>query len=403
MRVLMPLHGFVAWNGGLDLVRSMSNALRAVASERDLALTFAIPHPSFLQRSIAGAWRRWRLLRSTDAAAAARNTDAVLARAIEQITADFPNLVCDAGPGGIQKAADQIDSNLIFPTMLPLGGSARKRVGYVFDFQHHYLPHFFSPRIRANRDRRFAAIVHDADGIVVNSRATAADATRILGVPSERILAMPFAPYALPWWFDSDPDEIRRQYGVGDRFLLVCNHFWVHKDHETAIRSLSMLHAESGMSDLELVMTGDPVDHRDPSHYGRLVDLVEKLRLNKHVHFLGLVPKRHQLGLMRACALVIQPTRFEGGPGGGSVAEAIGLGVPAVVSDIDVNREIDVGNAQFFRTGDSTDLAAKAAQALALQTMRPTQETLLKNGERSLSRLGDVITDYLLKIALIRT
>ena len=53
---------------------------------------------------------------------------------------------------------------------------------------------------------------------------------------------MPFAPYALPWWFDADPDEIRQHYGIGNRYLLVCNHFWMHKDHETAIRSLAMLH-----------------------------------------------------------------------------------------------------------------------------------------------------------------
>ncbi|HET7664010.1 MAG TPA: glycosyltransferase family 1 protein [Rhodanobacteraceae bacterium] len=394
-RVLIPLHGFIAWNGGLDLVRSISSAIESIATSRGLETCYALPSTTQSQLWIHAAIRRWRSHRAGNAWITVANSDAVLRQTAEIISESHQHIRCDASAGGIVHAADEFNADVVFPTMLPLGVNPRKRIGYIFDYQHHHLPHYFSRRIRKHRDQRFRAIAKDADAIMVNSRFVARDVSRHLDVPPECILTLPFAPHALPWWFDACPDKVRSRFGIGRRFLMVCNHFWMHKDHETVLRAFAALRNERLVQDLELVLTGDPIDHRNPTHYRRLVELASALGVSPWVHFLGLIAKRDQLALLRTCIALIQPTLFEGGPGGGAVYEAIGLGVPSVVSDIPVNLEIDQGDVRFFHAGDAEDLAAKVSNVLATPRPRPDRASLLAKGDANLARLGNAICDYL--------
>src|SRR5690606_19573562 len=152
------------------------------------------------------------------------------------------------------------------------------------------------------------------------------------------------SPHALPWWFDSDPVASRFRYGLHRNFLMVCNHFWLHKDHETAIRAFYKVQRTPVGRELDLVMTGDPIDHRRPTHFGQLVELTKELGIARKVHLLRLNPMREQLPQVRASNRLIHLNRSEGRPGGGPVAEAIVFGVPAAVSDIPVTLEIDSGD-----------------------------------------------------------
>lgn len=394
MRVLLPLHGFVRWNGGLDLIRLLVSALDSMAV-REIELSFAVPVDSTPSRLMHAGFRKFRqfVARSTGGSPAG-SRDALVQAALRMI-GDRPVVRCTDSSKGVVVAARATRSDFVFPSMNPLGRDGPPRVAYLFDFQHRYLPHLFSARTRYNRDRRFKALAADATGIVVNSRAVADDVVRFLGFPSSKILAMPFSPYALPRWFDTRPEDARRKYGISGRYLLVCNHFWKHKDHATALRAFARLRERTPFSDLQLVMTGDPIDHRDPRHYARLQELARSLAVFDCAHFLGLIPKDDQLALMRGCEVLLQPTHFEGGPGGGSVYEAVGLGVPAVVSDIPINLEIDQGEVCFFRKGDAEHLAESVAELLSSPRPRPTREELLAKGDANLQRLGNVICRYL--------
>lgn len=394
MRILFPLHGFIGWNGGLDLARLISTALDHPSAAQDVELSFALPQTSRPQDAVLAVIRRWRAVK-----AGARHTDGGsapgLRKVADEIAIGHRVITCHNNGAGILDAADAVDADIIFPTMLPLGKSTRKRIGYLFDFQHRYLPNLFPRRTRSNRDKQFAKIANDANGLVVNSHTVAQDVTRFLGVPEERILIMPFTPYARTWWFEADPLEVRRRYGIQGQFLLVCNHFWTHKDHSTALRAFALLKQSPAHATLELVMTGDPIDYRDPRHYSRLVNLCESLGIVRSTHFLGLIPKRDQLALLRGCSALLQPTLFEGGPGGGSVYEAIGLGVPTIISDIPINREINTGIVRFFRTGDPYDLAKKTAETLDTPPQMPCKGELLASSEVRLVKLRDAILRYL--------
>jgi glycosyltransferase involved in cell wall biosynthesis len=394
LNVLFPLHGFTSWNGGLDFVRLLKSALSLPQFGQSITLHFAMPESTVADRAVHSALRRWRGMLAGGGAGIAPG---LLASAAE-LVADHHVVHCSDDAAGVLRAARLVKADIVFPTMLPLGRSSQKRIGYLFDFQHRHMPHFFSNRTRRNRDRKFANIAADSDGLVVNSKAVARDVTQLLGVSAEHVLAMPFSPYAMPWSFDVDPEDARSRYRIEDRYLLVCNHFWKHKDHATSLRAFAILRGDQAFADLHLVLTGDPIDHRDPRHYARMKDLCHQLGVAPYTHFLGLIPKRDQLALLRGCAALMQPTLFEGGPGGGAVYDAVGLGVPAVVSDIPINREIDRGEVRFFRAGDPADLAEKTAQALATPTTRPARATLLANGDANLSRLGHAIADFLDRI-----
>ena len=43
MKILIPLHNFITWNGGVDLIRLTVTALRSIADEQPLQLVFAMP------------------------------------------------------------------------------------------------------------------------------------------------------------------------------------------------------------------------------------------------------------------------------------------------------------------------------------------------------------------------
>lgn len=396
MRILFPLHGFIGWNGGLDLVRLMTSALSRQTNANGVELYFAIPETVHSQSTITDLLRRWRSMRA-GALQANSGSATALRKIASDITSNHPVISCSNNGVGILDAAKAVNADIIFPTTLPLGQSNCPRIGYLYDFQHRYLTDLFSRRLRWKRDRQFSRIAKDANGIVVNSYAVARDVTQFLSVPAERILIMPFSPYAQPWWFDTDPADAQRKYDIRDPYLLLCNHFWKHKDHTTALRAFALVKELPAYGDLHLVLTGDPIDHRDPRHYAHIITLCKELGIQNSTHFLGLIPKRDQLALLRGCLALLQPTLFEGGPGGGSVYDAIGVGVPAIVSDIEINREINAGSIRFFHAGNSDDFAEKIVATLDELPPRAPKEELVAIGEARLTTLGDITVRYLQK------
>lgn len=395
MRILFPLHGFIGWNGGIDLVRLLTAGL-SMRPASEVEVHFAIPAPALERRWLVAALRRWRRIRAgVSTPAQDSGSMEALHRTAQELVTGFSAIYCSDNAAGILDAAAKSKADIIFPTALPLGASGPPRIGYIADFQHRRLPHLFASRTIRNRDRSFSRIAQDSDAIFVNSRAAAEDAIEFLGVQSDRLMVLPFTPYAQPWWFEPSIEETCGRYGVTPPYFLVCNHFWAHKDHATALRAFATLVAQLEDSSISLILTGDPIDHRDPGHYARLLTLTRDLGIERQTHFLGLIPKRDQLALMRGCCALIQPTLFEGGPGGGAVNLALGLGVPAIVSDIPINREIDFGETSFFRAGDPNSLCQRMNEALGTRHIKAAPSELLRVSAQQLNVLGTCITNYL--------
>lgn len=277
---------------------------------------------------------------------------------------------------------------------LPINGTLGPRfevpwIGYIYDFQHRYHPSNFTATECYQREINFATTLKDADVVIVNSQAVRNDVQKFYPwADLDRVVALPFAPSAQPAWFDTLPDAALAKYGLPKNYLLISNQFWIHKDHPTAVRALSLLREHI---DVALVCTGGLSDYRRAGYMGEIEELIRTLGLTATIQILGHIPKRDQIEIMKSAIAVVQPTLFEGGPGGGSAYDAISLGVPVVLSDIPVNREVVGKNVHFFASGQPSQLAARLRELIDASVVRPNRDALLKQGEESLSRLGDAL------------
>lgn len=134
------------------------------------------------------------------------------------------------------------------------------------------------------------------------------------------------------------------------------------KDHATLLWAVRILRARGIEVDLELVGDG-PLRPE-------LERLVTRLDLGLRVRFTGYLDD--VLTRVSGWTLFVYSTTEREGLGN-SVVEALGAGVPCVVSDLPMMREIDqgLGLIRFFRAGDATDCADHIGAALQEAQLRP--------------------------------
>jgi len=267
-------------------------------------------------------------------------------------------------------------------------------ISYIADFQHKYYHEYFSSEECLNRDIHYATIIRDAPAILVNSYSVYKDIYRFYPYACSRIFSLPFAAAPMANWFLPPPKDICQKYGIPKKFFIICNQFWKHKSHITAFEALHDLISRKGNNEYcHIVCTGNTDDYRFPSYYKELKEKIEAIGIKDKVFFLGFIPKIDQIQLMKESIAVIQPTLFEGGPGGGSIYDAISLGVPAIISDIPVNREIDSELLRFFPVGSFKELSIAMEDFAKYPPQRRKAEDLIKEGRLRTSQLRQTILD----------
>jgi len=163
--------------------------------------------------------------------------------------------------------------------------------------------------------------------------------------------------------------DLNATYGIEGAFFYIPNQFWAHKNHLTAIRALARIANEHPR--VTIVCSGALSDYRNPDHMGNLQLELAKLGLETRFRLLGLIPYSNIAQLMLQSEAVINPSRFEGWST--TVEEAKALGVPMLLSDIDVHREqCPDGEAEFF--DPLNDVALAELMAARLRSPRPQME-----------------------------
>jgi glycosyltransferase involved in cell wall biosynthesis len=351
VKLALLAHDFCGWSGGLQYIRVQADAIRA--ADPSVELIIALP---------TGAY-------AGDAFDGLDGLDVLFGRPFD--------------------IAHLMNMDLVLPVYGVPPGWPRPWLGYLYDFQHKHHPAFFSPNELEQRDRHFAALLNSARHVICNSRSVADDARTFFEPFSAAVHPMPFAAYAQDGWLEYDDPELLETYGIVGPYFIVCNQFWVHKDHPTAFRALANL--KSAGMDVTLVCTGAVDDYRAPTYANQLQFFAEKLGVTGLLKVLGHIPKLHQVALMKRSLAVIQPTLFEGGPLGGAGYNAVGLGVPLLCSDLPVNREADAGDISWFKPGDDIELAGQMWAIAKNSPKRPTIEVLRAAGRARLERLGQAL------------
>ena len=232
-------------------------------------------------------------------------------------------------------------------------------VSYIYDFQHKYFPELFSKREIKIRDTYFKKMLLDSDFAITQSYDTKNDVKKYYGELSDKVYVM----YAYPHYVPIDNisfDILCAKYGISKPYFIVCNQFWIHKNHRIVFDALEKLYND-GFHDVMVICTGDTSDYRNRNYFNELYDYISKLNCFDNIKILGYIKKNDQLTLLKNCISLIQPTLFEGNPGGGAVVDAMAYGVPCVVSGIPVNKEIPncfgVNNVSFFDSDNSEMLS----------------------------------------------
>ncbi len=377
MKIGVLARDFVEWAGGLDFLRLIVTATVRHYAGRNVAITLLVPVEQ---------------LRIADGGAYAFDREEVL-DFFSEVLADITVVFYDDQQLRAYLAACSAD--VLLPVHTPRDiPDGYPMVGYIYDFQHRYHPERFQKSEILRRDELFSDVLTRSRVVVVNSAAVKRDVARFFPTAGASVRKLPFCPLAAPDWFAQQRDRLR-QYGLPGRFFVVCNQFWIHKGHETVIEALADLVGRYPTLDVGLVFTGRMLDRRfiPPTHVERLKGLVHDRGLAAHVRFLGHIPKRDQVEILKESEALIQPSSFEGGAGGGSVYDAVALGVPCVLSDIVVNREVRGVNVARFTTGCARELAARMHAILTDRPGRPSISELRSLEERRTYRLARVVLD----------
>lgn len=258
--------------------------------------------------------------------------------------------------------------------------------GYIFDFQHKYYPEFFSEEEINKRDLEFQVMLDKAKTVIVNARTVKADIEKFLKSTDARIVTLPFCPVLNLEFFKLDVDL--EKYNLPEKYFMISNQFWKHKDHITAFKGFKLFLDKQTNKNVALVCTGQTFDVRFPTYFADLKKLIKELGLENNIIILGYIPKDDQLQILKNCVGLIQSTLFEGGPGGFAVYESVAFGIPSIVSDIPVNLEIEDETVTFFETGSQIDLAKKIEDVYLATRKQYTVEYLIEKNNKSIEKLG---------------
>jgi glycosyltransferase involved in cell wall biosynthesis len=377
------------WIGGIDFLRLCAGGIQAVTQEREMDILLpakgakrTLLHTAVTAKREVLYWMRIQ-----------RPTSLIPSRehVIDSLTSighDLRVIDCPRSSKGMARIMQQHKIGCIFPCLHSLGsGFPYGWIGYIADLQHKRLPLYFSEQERRQRDKTFQSLLRDAKAIVVNARNVIEDIEEFYPDHRAKLFALPFCP---PIHVLKDiSDEELTKYCLPSKYFLVSNQFWVHKSHKTIFEALQLLRDEN--YNVHVVCTGNQHDYRKPYYFRELQQYIQQNGLADRIHFLGVIPKKEQLAIMRRSMALIQPTLFEGGPGGGAVYDAVSVGIPAIVSDIPVNREIDIGTITFFRAGSAEDLANKMICSLKNLPERMAPETMQSLLATCQRKMGEVL------------
>jgi glycosyltransferase involved in cell wall biosynthesis len=381
MKIGVLGHGLITWGGGLGFALLITNALATVHSESEIHVFLPLPvRGTFRSRLIERFGNHDRPTRKLVLESFSGLNDRITVHAIDDSLAT------------LYEALDKAGIDAAIPVMSPLSPSIKVPwVGYIYDFQHRCLPDFFTAEEIRRRDAQFLELATTACALVVNSKKVASDIKKYIPGATAKVYTMPFSPFLDQHWLLGEKRTVRKP---SKPYFIICNQFWIHKDHKTALRAFAQI--AKYHPDVILICTGIMNDYRMPDYLRAVLDEIDHLKIGSRVKLLGLLSKREQMLLLRNSLALIQPTLFEGGPGGGAVYDAVALGVPALVSNIEVNQEVDCGDVRFFEAGNPDNLARLMRDFLQSEPLpRPDRLELLEAGKARLVRCGCLLMEAL--------
>lgn len=242
--------------------------------------------------------------------------------------------------------------DVVFTTKFKIG----KKIATLYwipDFQFLRLPEMYSKTQIDSLNKSFRKGIGNCDLVVLSSNDAKRDLEKFMpeALPKSRVVS--FVAHIPEDLYDKDPTFILKKYNIPEKFIYLPNQFWKHKNHITVFQSLQILKAK-GIYPF-LVLTGNPIDSRNPLYFAELMNKISKWGLREQIAILGFVEHDDVYHLIRQSLCVINPSLFEGWST--TVEEAKSVGKKMLLSDIKVHREQNPPMAKYFNPLSSEELA----------------------------------------------
>jgi glycosyltransferase involved in cell wall biosynthesis len=283
--------------------------------------------------------------------------------------------------------------DVVLPLYSPSAlGVGLRTVGWIPDFMHRFLPEFFSPDELAQRTRDHGELAAGVDRMILSSETVAKHFARFHPEHAHKAIVARFPSVFAFHPPSGDPRLAVAKYGLPEKFALVINQFWPHKNHVAVVDAFRRA-AERGV-DVPLVLVGAMGDFQDSTRR-TLADLFHQIARadrRRGIFLLGPVPFEDLVGLLRSAALVIQPSRFEGWST--TVQDAVALGRPTMCADIEVLREQAQEALGFFGCDDPGALGDLLVEHWGRLTPGPDpagEQRALAEAARFAARYGEIL------------
>jgi glycosyltransferase involved in cell wall biosynthesis len=227
------------------------------------------------------------------------------------------------------------------------------------DFQHQKLPGLFSPAVRWRRDLGFRVQIASRRSILLSSESALTDFRAAYPGVSNPVAVARFATEPSADLLTADAAAVIAEHRLPEKFFLLPNQFWRHKNHPLVIEAVTLL-KQRGV-DVIVAASGSTEEPRKSDYFGELMRDVAERGIEANFRYLGMIPLAHVYALLRRSMALINPSRFEGWST--TVEEAKSFGVPMILSDIPVHREQAGAGARYFGIDDAQALAEHLAAA----------------------------------------
>lgn len=226
-------------------------------------------------------------------------------------------------------------------------------IAWIPDFQHKVLPHLFSRGAWWKREIGFRVQVVGGRTIMLSSDDARHACERYYPSTRGRTRTVHFAVPPGPETQYVEARAVADAYGLPERFFYMPNQFWRHKNHGLVLDALRVLQQRG--KHIVVAASGKQLDPRAPEYFPAFRKRIEQAGLQNSFRLLGMIPYPHVTMLMRACSALLNPSLFEGWST--TVEEARSMGIPMVLSDLDVHREQMGDGARYFDRHSAQSLA----------------------------------------------
>ena len=233
---------YFGWGGGAEFLRNVAIGLLTKQKERDLSLYLFLPmHRLDIIRVVR---------RSVNSSINSRRPTLVLSK--PDYYQAFPDYFEDLKDRVEIIYYDKSDHNLLhclkktgIDIILPVFGSLGSEypipwIGYIADFQHKYYPGNFKSHECFDRDTLFADILKDVKNgtWLIQTRRAMIFNNFFPNLTAIPLCAAVFTDTGLNLAWMRAITLSQLQYELPDRYFLISNQFWIHKDHLTAFKAL---------------------------------------------------------------------------------------------------------------------------------------------------------------------